>query len=190
MKSQGPWVVCHRFRLVRINLHFVSCGGWFKKVYQDITFAFAAMSSTKRMLVINRSPMLTLPSWLSNVSDIILSETMLKCWWELIPLLALYSCSEEIKIKNEFFHVLPSATEPHSGPYIEYQWLVLYWHWCYISLLMPIRLHAITYQKPSWNLWRHSRDSAEVAMLQVFLAEDQEIKHWLCVATSCLVHLQ
>ena len=36
------------------------------------------MSSAKRKLVISRPPMLTLPSWSSNVSHMILSRKMLK----------------------------------------------------------------------------------------------------------------
>ena len=40
--------------------------------------AFTTMSSAKRKLVISRPPMLTLPSWLSNASHMVLSRKMLK----------------------------------------------------------------------------------------------------------------
>ena len=40
--------------------------------------AFTTMSSAKRKLVISRPPMLTLPSWSSNASHMILSRKMLK----------------------------------------------------------------------------------------------------------------
>ena len=40
--------------------------------------AFRAMSSAKRMLVISRPPMLTLSSWSSSASHMILSRKMLK----------------------------------------------------------------------------------------------------------------
>ena len=40
--------------------------------------AFTTMSSAKRKLVISRPPMLTLPSWSSNASHMILSMKMLK----------------------------------------------------------------------------------------------------------------
>ena len=40
--------------------------------------AFTIMSSAKRKLVISRPPMLTLPSWSSNASHMILSMKMLK----------------------------------------------------------------------------------------------------------------
>ena len=40
--------------------------------------AFTTMSFAKRTLVISRHPMLTLPSWLSNASHVVLSRKMLK----------------------------------------------------------------------------------------------------------------
>ena len=40
--------------------------------------AFTTMSTAKRKLVISRPPMLTLPSWSSNASHVILSRKMLK----------------------------------------------------------------------------------------------------------------
>ena len=42
------------------------------------SYAFTTMSSAKRKLVISRPPMLTLPSWSSNASHMILSRKMLK----------------------------------------------------------------------------------------------------------------
>ena len=50
-------------------------------VYQDASFFFLFCnydSSAKRKLVISRPPMLTLPSWSSNASHMILSRKMLK----------------------------------------------------------------------------------------------------------------
>ena len=44
----------------------------------SFTSAFTTMSSAKRKLVISRPPMLSLPSWSSNASYIILSRKLLK----------------------------------------------------------------------------------------------------------------
>ena len=36
---------------------------------------------------------------------------------------------------------------------------------CYISSQLPIRLHAIPCQRPSWNLWKHGGDGADAARI-------------------------
>ena len=64
------------------DLHFVPCGVVSRRSTRtpasSSSSAFTTMSSAKRKLVISRPPMLTLPSWSSNASHMILSTKMLK----------------------------------------------------------------------------------------------------------------
>ena len=82
LSLEAIWVVCHHFCLVWADLHFVPCGGCIETVSQDASFFFLYciydMSSAKRKLVISRPPMLTLTSWSTNASHMILSRKMLK----------------------------------------------------------------------------------------------------------------
>ena len=67
-----------------ISIYFVPCGGCMEMVYQDASSssAFTTMSSAKLKFVISHPPMLTLSSWSSNSSHMIISRKMLKegCW--------------------------------------------------------------------------------------------------------------
>ena len=120
--------------------------------------AFTTMSSAKRKLVISRPPMLTLPSWSSNASHIILSVKMLKRR----GLVRVDTLVTPTVVLNHS-PMLP-WTGLHSGPcHADFQWLVWCWRWCCISSWLPIRLRAIPCQRPSWSLWRHGRDSADAA---------------------------
>ena len=67
------WKPFGLFVITFVDLHFVPCGDSIKTVYQD-----ASLFSAKRKLVMGRPPMLTLPSWSSNASHMILSRKMLK----------------------------------------------------------------------------------------------------------------
>ena len=76
-------VVCHHFCIVWTDLHFVPCGGSIKTVYQDASLLFFCIydSVICKAEVGNESvapPMLTLPSWSSKASHMILSRKMLK----------------------------------------------------------------------------------------------------------------
>ena len=69
------------FCLVCIDLYFVCCDGCIEAVCQDPASSSSSaftMSSAKRKLVISHPPMLTIPSWSSSASHMILSSKMLK----------------------------------------------------------------------------------------------------------------
>ena len=75
-------VVCHQLGLLSTDLHAVGCGGLSRC---STTFASSfsspakpSMSPAKGILVIVLLPMLTMPSWYSKVSVMILSRNMLK----------------------------------------------------------------------------------------------------------------
>ena len=76
------WVVCHHFCLVWADLHFVPCGGCIERSTRNpvssSSSAFTTMSSAKQQLVKSCPPMLTLRSWSSKASHMILSRKMLK----------------------------------------------------------------------------------------------------------------
>ena len=75
-------VVFHHFCLVWTDLHFVSCGGSIKTVYQDASlfFLFRIYDSVicKAEVGNESSPDAELPSWSSKASHMILSMKMLK----------------------------------------------------------------------------------------------------------------
>ena len=54
------------------------CGGSIRTPVSSSSSAFTTMSSAKRKMVTSRPPMLTLPSWSSKASHMILSRKMLK----------------------------------------------------------------------------------------------------------------
>ena len=125
--------------------------------YDVITCTFTTISSAKRKLIISRPPMLTLPSWSSNVSHIILSRKMVKRVGE-----SRHPCRTPTVVLKHLLCCL--WTGLHSGPcHTDCQWLVWCWHWCCISSYLPIRLRAIPCQRHSWRLWRHGSDSADAA---------------------------
>ena len=68
--------------LVWTDLHFVPCGGSIKTVYQDASFSFLFCIYDnvicKAEVVKRCPPVVTLPSWLSNASHMVLSRKMLK----------------------------------------------------------------------------------------------------------------
>ena len=118
---------------------------------------FTTMSSAKRKLVMSHPPMLTLPSWSSKASQMILSRKMLKRVGE-----SRHPCRTHTVVLNHS-SVLPLNRTALWAFNTDFQWLVWCWHWCCISSLLPIRLRAIPCQRPSWSLWRHGRDSADAA---------------------------
>ena len=60
-------------------------------------------------------------------------------------------------------------------------WGFVFFFFCFCFLFVCYCFFAISCQRPSWSLWRHSRDSGDAA---VFLAEDPEIEYLFCGAPS------
>ena len=75
-------VVCHQLGFLGTDLYAVGCGRFVKTLTNFASFSSApaqpSMSSAKRSLVIVLPPMLTVPSWSSEASVMILSRNMLK----------------------------------------------------------------------------------------------------------------
>ena len=77
-------VICHQLGLLCTDLHAICYGGLLKVIYQLDQLLLTScqarppMSSAKRKFLIVLPPILTVPSWSSSVSAIILSKKMLK----------------------------------------------------------------------------------------------------------------
>ena len=113
--------------------------------------AFTTMSSAKWKLVMSHPPMLTLPSWSSKASHVILSRKMLKRIGE-----------SRHPRRTPTVVLCCHWTGLHSGPcHTDFQWLVWCWHWCSSFLIVAHKALCHTCQRPSWSLWRHGRDSAD-----------------------------
>ena len=73
---------CHQLGLLGTDLHAVGCGGFVEThnrfASSSSSPARPSMSSTKRKLVIVQPPMLTVPSWSSKATVMILSRNVLK----------------------------------------------------------------------------------------------------------------
>ena len=121
--------------------------------------AFTTMSSAKWKLVISRPLMLTLPSWSSNASQMILSRKMLK----------------RVGESRHFFRT-PTVVLNHS-PVLPLNRTALWplsYRFSMARMMLALMLHfLIDAHKaschtllglwPSWSLWRHGRDSADAA---------------------------
>ena len=125
--------------------------------------AFTTMSSAKQKLVISRPPMLTLPSWLSNASHMILSRKMLKRVGE-----SRHPCQTPVVLNHSL--VLPldrSALWALSYRFSMARMMLA------LMLYFLIVAHSMSY--PVKGLLEVYEDMVEILlMLQVFLSEDPE----------------
>ena len=109
--------------------------------------AFTTMSSAKWKLVISRPPMLTLPSWSSNASHMILSRKIVKRVGE-----SRHPCRIPVVVLNHP-SVLPlNRTALWALSYRFSMARMMLTLMLYISSWLPIMLRAIPCQRPSWSL--------------------------------------
>ena len=108
-----------------------------------------SMSSAKRRLVIVLPPMLTVPWW----------SFPEKCWRALVivGILVELRLLFETSLQSCCWRLL-HWWHCHIGV----QWFGQAWSQCCTSSWLPIEPHAIPYQRPSWNLWRHDTGFADV----------------------------
>ena len=109
---------------LRTNLHFVPCGGCIWTVYQDASFVFLLCIYNnvifKAEVGSKSSLMLTLPSWSSNASYMILSMKMLKRVGE-----SRYPCRTPTVVLNQSSVLLFNNFQ--TGPcHTDFQWLAAF----------------------------------------------------------------
>ena len=128
-----------------------------RKPASSSSSAFMTMSSAKRKLVISRLPMLTLLSWSSNASHMILSRKMLKRVGE-----RRYPCRTPTVVLNHSPVLHLNRTALWALSYrcsIARMMLALMLYF----LIVAHKASCYTCQRPTWSLWRHGRDSADAA---------------------------
>ena len=113
-----------------------------------------SMSSVKRRLVIVLPPMLTVPSWSSKASVMILSRYILKRVGE-----SRHPCRTPAVVWNQSPMLLLKRTALVA---LSYRFLMTWEGWCRCctSSRLPTKLHAKPCRRPSWSLWRHGRGLA------------------------------
>ena len=142
---------------------FGPCGGCIETVYQDASFFFLFCIYdnviSKAEVVISRPPMLTLPSWSSNASHMLLSRKMLKRVGQ-----SKHPCQTPTVVLNHSL-VLPLNRTALWALSYRFSMVCMMLAWMLYFLI-------VAYE-----------DMVEfLLMLQVFLAEDPEIEYLFCGA--------
>ena len=136
---------------------------------------FTTMSSAKRKLVISRPPMLTLPSWWSNSSHMILPRKVLKRVGE-----SRHSCRTPTVVLTDHSPVLPLNRSA--------LWALSY-RFSMAGMMLALMLYFLIIAHkascPDKGLLEVYEDMAEILlMLQAFLTEDPEIEYLFCGVPS------
>ena len=132
--------------------------------------AFRTMSSAKRKLVKSRPPMLTLSSWSSNASHMILSRKMLKWVGE-----SRHPCRTRTVVQNHS-PVLPLNRNA--------LWALSY-RFSMAHMMLALMLYFLIVAHKVKGFLEVCEDMVEILlMLQVFLTEDPEIEYLFCDAPS------
>ena len=119
-----------------------------------------SMSSAKRTFIIVLPPILTVPSWSSSASAIILSKKMLKRVGE-----SRHPWRTPIVVRNHS-RDLPCCCHGRLRCSLCCRgilWLWSGWHWCYAASWLPTKLLAKLCWTPSWSPRRHENGFIGVA---------------------------
>ena len=119
--------------------------------------AFTTMPSAKPKLVISRPPMLTLPSWSSNASHMILSSKMLKRVGE-----SRHPCRTPTVVLNHYPVLTLNSTALWALSYrFSMARIMLALMLYFLTVAHKASCHTLS--TPCWSLWRHDRNSADAA---------------------------
>ena len=130
---------------------------WFTNLTSSYSCpARPSMLSAKRKIVIVLPPILSVPSWSSSASAIILR----RCWrgWGKADILS--------ALQLWFRTILQCCCHDRLGWSPCCKGILWFWsgcHWCYTVSWLPTKLHAKLCQTPSWSPRRHGKGFAGVA---------------------------